>query len=146
MNLSVVKVYCHKRYKTKASLFYFIKLIISRAECKAYHYLDRDDFLEIWFQELGNKSELEDLFNGMDFKNEWLAGDRSHILELLQPACKSVVENLGFYIDDHYQKSYFIHTILTSLFMDWDEQLEFFKKMVQDSKRNIKFWKGKKFK
>ncbi|MDD2869678.1 hypothetical protein [Neomegalonema sp.] len=134
-------------YKQKdlpgSSRFYFTKLILSRAVCDAYHYLDRDDKIQIWFKNLRNEMDMVDFLNRLDVKYDFESYNRNHILELIQPASKAVMENLGFYIEDNYSLMYYIHTILTSLFMDWEEQLEFFKYMVRQSGESIKKYKEK---
>lgn len=132
-------VYKNKNTPNSAK-YYLIKLIISRSVCTDYHYLDRGDRVQIWFSNLANADVLSEFINGQGLCYEWNIIQRSHILELIRPACKFVLEDLGTYIEDYYQIGYLIHTILTSVFMGWDRQKDFFKYMVKLSDENIKHY------
>ena len=123
--------------------FYKIKLVISRVDCDNYHYLDRDKKTQIWFENLRNEKELKQFLKGLDWKFDFQDYERNHVLEMIQPACKFAIETMGVYIEDTYSLQYLIHTILTSFFMDWEEQKIFFEKMIDMADESIKHYKEK---
>ena len=137
-------IYYKNKQSLRAEKFYFVKLIISKTECKDYFYLDRGYKIQIWFESLKNKSYLKKYLKRQRIKHTWKEYNRNHIIELFQPACKSIIENLGFCISDYYSLGYFIHTILTSLFLGWEEQMNFFKYMVDVADRNVKYYSNLK--
>lgn len=133
-----------KKQIDPAGKFYFIKRVIDNIDCKKYHYLDRDKKLQIWFEDLESRDKeiINVLLEKYEIKWNYYA-NRNQIIELIQPACKCIIEDLGMYIEDDYSLEYFIHVILTSLFMGWEEQKEFYKKMVKVATDNIKHYKEK---
>lgn len=129
--------------ENKAKDFYWTKQAIMRADCKAYHYLRKEEGIKIWFEDLRNKDELNDFLENTVIKIKWGIYKRAHITELMQGACKSAIEGLGFWTNDEYSLNYYIHTILTSLFMGWEDQQKLFESFAKLAKKNKEYYKKK---
>jgi hypothetical protein len=93
--------------------------------------------------DLQNQSELEDWLKFAEIKYKFGEYKRLHITELITAGCESAIESLGFYTDDYYSLMYYIHTILTSLFMDWEQQADFFKYLHKTAQKQVKAYKEK---
>ena len=129
---------------TNVSKFYLVKQVLAKCDCETYHFLEKGDGIKIWVLGLRNKDELEKWFELAEIKYKFGEYERSHITELITAGCKSAIESLGFYTNDTYSLMYYIHTILTSLFMGWEEQEKLYKYLAKNSSMQIKAYKKKK--